>query len=258
MGTWSTAILGSDFASEVYGDFMEAYNEGVDLPSIRELLEEKNMSVLNDRDEGPEFWLALAKGQRDCGAVDPDVLEKVKEIAREGFGLNRWAEGTATELQRRKRAIAEFQTEIATPNPKAKKRRKPRIHHAIFAPGDCLALTLDAGLFGAALVLGTDNTHKTEGANLVGILRYLSPEKPSINVFEKREWLVLKRGWWDREKQIVWCLASLFHLRKRPVEKIGSVRLRWLDPKNGQSYVSWDMLGERVEIQFDREAEHRK
>ena len=257
MGAWSTSILGDDFASDVYGEFIEAYNDGKELKVIRAELEETNRSELNDLDEGPIFWLALAKAQWDCGSLDSDLLDKVREIVGQELGLDRWREGKASGLEKRKKVLSEFYTKLQSQNLKPKKRKRPKLIPAVFEAGDCLALSLPSGGYGAALVLAADNTHKIYGKNLVGVLRYRSKAKPPLAVFNKREWLCLNHHNWKGDQRIMWCLAALFRRRKLPIEKIGSVPIRWLDPKDSRSSGAWDLLGMQVELQFDWEAGKR-
>ena len=253
MGTWSTTILGDDFASDVYGEFIEAYNDGTELKAIRVRLEQQNKSELNDPDEGPVFWLALAKAQWDCGSLDSDVLAKIGEITSQGLGLDRWREGTAPSLEKRKKTLSEFYAKLQTQNPKPKKRKPPKLIPAVFEAGDCLALSLPSGDYGAALVLAVDNSHKTQGMNLVGILRYRSVEKPGPEIFDSHNWLCVTAGVWKNQPQIQWCLASVFEKRKQPVEKLFSRPIGWLDPKESKRHCGWDFLWATVERHLDLE-----
>ena len=257
MGAWSTAILGDDFASDVYGQFVEAYNDGKELQAIRCELEAKYENELIDSDEGPIFWLALAKAQWECGSLDSDVLARVGEIVKKELGLDRWREGTVRELEKRKLVLSEFHAKCQTPNSKPKKRKRTRHIPAIFEAGDCLVLHLPSGGYGAALVLAADNTHKQYGKNLIGVLRYRSDQKPPLSVFESGDWLHLNHHKWKDEKEITWCQGHAFRSHKSSIEKVGSVKIRWFDPKDSGSFSSWDVLASQVELQFDWEAGKR-
>jgi hypothetical protein len=275
MGTWSTSILGDDFASDVYGEFIEAYNDGKELKTIRHELESKNRSEINDSDDGSIFWLALAKAQWDCGSLDSDVLVKVGAIVNQELGLDRWREGAAPDLEKRKKVLSEFCAKLQTPNPKPKKRKPPKLIPAVFEAGDCLALSLPSGGYGAALVLVVDNSHKIYGQNLVGVLRYRSNEKPPLSVFKSRKWLSVKRqalpkivksggklslamqpGVWENEKIIQWCSGFSFRKSKFPIEKIGSVKIGWFDPQNSKSHCAWDVLALSVAHHVKSESEN--
>lgn len=257
MGAWSTSILSDDFASDVYAGFMDAYNDGVELEAIRTTLERECADALADSDEGPVFWLALAKAQWDCGALEVDVRERVRHIVENGLGLAVWEDEPARDLAKRKKVLAEFYSKLQTPRPNPKKRKKPRLKPAIFAPGDCLTLTLPSGLYGAAVVLVADNNHKTEGQNLVAAVRYRSVQKPSPEVFESRDWLVMNHHGW-REMPLIWWFPARGFRRHAPrVEKTGFLQVAPPIPKHSQSYADWDTLAASIDDQFEWEAGKR-
>ena len=79
MGTWGVGLLSDDTAVDVYGEYMDKYNDGVDHAAIREVLEEDFADYLEDDDDGPVFWIALALAQWECGVLAPDVQERVSE-----------------------------------------------------------------------------------------------------------------------------------------------------------------------------------
>jgi hypothetical protein len=125
---------------------------------------------------------------------------------------------------------------------------------------------LPSGDYGAALVLGVDNSDKIYGQNLVGVLHYRSKEKPRLSVFKSRKWLSVKqqampkvikvggqisldvqRGILENVKLISWCSGISFCKSKFPIEKVDSIKIGWLDPKKGKSYCAWDVLALTVE-----------
>ena len=60
------------------------------------------------------------------------------------------------------------------------------------------------GQYAAALVLVADHSNVEYGKNLIGVLDYLSPEKPTIEVFRERKWLVLTHHSWNNKTDIAW------------------------------------------------------
>lgn len=257
MGAWSTSILGDDFASDVYAGFMDAYNDGADLKEIRASVEHACLNEIADPDEGPVFWLALARAQWDCGALDADVLERVKQIVEQGLGLDRWKDESARDLMKRKKVVAEFYAKLQTPRPNPRKRRKPRLKPATFAPGDCLTLSLPSGAYGAAVVLVADNSHKAEGQNLIAALRYRSTQKPTPEVFESGDWLIMNHHGWKNMPLIWWFQPSDFRHRKPAIEITGSLKSLPPLPKHSDSYAEWDTFVRQIDRQFDWEAGKR-
>jgi len=189
MGTWGFDILADDDAMDVYEAYRRFYNEGDDHSVVREKLERDCAELLRDTDLSAVFWMAVAKAQWEYGALDSDVLSRVTEIMERGSGMDRWQDSGDKAVAKRQKAIADFVQKISQPNPKPKKRKVEKKYPAIFQPGDCLALTLPDGTFGAAFVVAIDNSNDVEGLDYVGLLEYRSSDKPSADVFQERRWI---------------------------------------------------------------------
>ena len=246
MGAWGHGILSDDFARDVYDAFLDKYNDGLEGPRIRKALELQFAEAILDRDEGPVFWLALARAEWECGALEPDILKRVEAAVTGELGLDRWREAGEKALAGRRKALRGFLETLRRPKEKPRKRKKPKLIPAPYDPGACLAFRLEDGDYGAALVLAADTSHKTEGMNLVATLKYKQPEMPGLEVFEAREWLVLTHHAWKGKPDISWCLAR-FHKRDgKNLEVVGVIPLIPSDPKTAGTYSGWDMGDELV------------
>jgi len=246
MGAWGTAILSDDLARDVYDEYMDKYDEGIDHSAIYELLLKSFAEALYDADEGPVFWLALAKAQWECGVLQDDVFERVTRIIESNDGMARLEEEGQRMLKKRKQVLDSFLTIISTPKEKPRKRHRIVRYEAIFEPGVCLAVRLPDGDYGAAIVLAADNSHKTEGMNLIGLLHYKNSEKPRLEVFQSRKWLKNVHYGGRGELAIYWCQARLFKSAATLFEPIGTVHLTISDPKQTSVYTSWDTLTEYI------------
>ena len=93
------------------------------------------------------------------------------------------------------------------------------------------------------------------GTNLIAGLQFCGFEKPAIEVFELRKWLVLTYHAWKNQQKITWYFSKTFKRHTHPIEKIGSIVIQSSDPKNCESHTGhWNGLAESVEMQFDWEA----
>lgn len=242
MGTWGVGLLTDDTAVDVYGEYMDKYNDGVDHAAIRKVLEEDFADYLEDDDDGPVFWIALALAQWECGVLAPDVQERVSSLIASGKTLERWEESGAATVRQRERVLVRFLEKISQPNDKPRRRRRVKHLPAIYQPGDCLAVKLEDGDYGASLVLAVDETAKAEGWNLVGVLRYKSPEKPPPFVFERREWLYPSHHSWAGDKPALqWCPARRHKKEGVALEVVGQVALREDDLREFNSYGGWQI-----------------
>jgi len=231
MGAWGTAILSDDVAADVYSEYMDDYDDGVDHAEIRAKLEKKWAEAISDPHDAPPFWFAVAKAQWKCGALEPDVLTRVTNLISDPASHELWAEQGVAILRKREAVLQKFLAEISTPNPKPRKRRKIKLVPAIFQPGDCLSVALPHGEYGAALVLAIYET-RWANWNLVGVLHYKAGQPPPIAVFENRNWLKLTHHKWDGRIDVGWRGASTYKKVLHPISLIGNIAVRQDDPSD--------------------------
>lgn len=124
MGTWGTSITSDDTVQDVVGEYMKFFNQQLAPQEIVASVLRANAELLDDSDDGPLIWIAIAKAQWDCGHLLPTVLDAC-EIVTEGRGLDRWAEGGERLLQSRRKSLDTFLLQIQTPKPRPKKPKKP-------------------------------------------------------------------------------------------------------------------------------------
>lgn len=259
MGAWGTAILSDDTAQDVYSDYMDRYDENVDVTEIRRRLEAENAEVIADPDDGPVFWLALAKAQWMCGVLDADILQRVTEIVLQDIGLERWAEEGPKLLKQRKQVLEKFLAEITVPRPKPRKRKTWSVKPAIFQPGDCLAIRLSDGEYGAALVLAIQEGYRGDTLNLLAPLRYKRKTKPAIGDFLRRNWMKLTHGAYREELATRWCAASRFKLVPADYfEVVGNIPIKKDDPITDMTgYGRWE-LGDEIMRQEQWERKEKR
>jgi hypothetical protein len=138
---------------------------------------------------------------------------------------------------------------IEEPNPRPKKQPKVVIRLPEFKPGDCLSIRLKNGQYAAALVLSADHSSREHAYNVIGVLDYLLPKKPTIDVFRKRKWLVLTHHSWEGEMDLDWYGSQGFRAVKARIEIVSQVKILGSDPKESNSYCGWSSIGEQVVFQ---------
>lgn len=256
MGTWGVRILQDDLALDVYDEYIKWFNVQESDKSIRRrLLKEFGPDTFEDEDDGPNFWLALAKAQWDCGRLSKDVLREARRIADRGLGLERWAEEGPKALARRRAAIAKLIEQISVPNPEPRRPKRPTKRKPVFEPGDCLAVKLEDGDYGAALVVEhpseDDNpAEETFGTNYVRLLKYKRPKPPSRAVFEARDWLVLSHHAWTGEPT-TWAVrrASFKGDAKSMFTRIDTIPVFPSDVCEGGGLTFWSQLAIQIVMQ---------
>ena len=117
-----------------------------------------------------------------------------------------------------------------------------------------MSVRLTNGQYAAALVVAADHTNVEYGKNLIGVLDYLGPEKPPLDVFRQRRWLVCTRHGVNK-MDLAWYMPVRFRAVKDRIEVVGQVPILESDPKDSNTYFGgWVRLGEQVLLQREEEA----
>lgn len=129
MGMWGFGVTESDDFCDVYDRFMEQYDDGFDVDDITEVILDEYLADF-DADDGilHDVYFAIAKAQRQCGGVDPEILKKVTEIIESGANIEFLRELEADEegLKQRKRNLKSFLKTLNTPCKTVKKRKSEK------------------------------------------------------------------------------------------------------------------------------------
>jgi hypothetical protein len=133
MGTWGTALFADDTASDNRDAYLRLVASGLTGPEATE-------------DEGPVFWLALAATQWQCGRLEARGKARALKTIANGSSLGRWsAQEDAQALLRRKAVLEKLDARLRSPQPSAKKFRKPRQQERSWFAGEVLAYRVRSG-----------------------------------------------------------------------------------------------------------------
>lgn len=128
MGTWNSAIFGDDTACDVRDQFIELLSTGVSAAEATKALLESWSAALQDCDDGPIFWLALAATQWKYGCLLLNVQAEAIQIIDSNKGLSRW-EGRSADTRRN--VLSTLRAKLVSPQPSA---RRPRPRKAVVVP----------------------------------------------------------------------------------------------------------------------------
>ncbi|MBS1747761.1 MAG: hypothetical protein JST21_16475 [Bacteroidetes bacterium] len=78
MGAWGTVISSNDTYADIYDEFFEHYNNGIEVKEISQRLIQANQETINDTDDCINFWFAIAKAQWDCKQLDTKLYHTLK------------------------------------------------------------------------------------------------------------------------------------------------------------------------------------
>lgn len=186
MATDGVKIIDGDLAHDIYNEFMELYDAGDDVESIKEKLGNRDAEF--DEFELEVYVTTYALALWEIGALADDIFQKAKEIVSREIGVRIWLEEAGEkESLRRKKVLHEFINKISKPNSKPRKRKKYRtVQNHIFGVGEVLAFALPDRGYRVTLVGGMLN-QKGKCYYQFNMLTYKSMLKPSLSDALKAE-----------------------------------------------------------------------
>ena len=144
MGTWGTGIFQSDYALDVKDTYMDRIRKGEDDESVMNSLiaEYEREGDCNYDDTRYVFWLALAYIQWKTGRLDPMVKERALSCIQDGSELELWKGETETTYRHRKKALADLEEALLSPQRKRTVYRQPMDYYCGWEIGDVYALKI--------------------------------------------------------------------------------------------------------------------
>jgi hypothetical protein len=222
-------------------DYRELLGEGYEGEEATRLLLEDHAEVLDDPDDAPDLWLALAATQWKVGRLEDEVRRRAIELIDSGADLRRWCdlEGSPADLKRRETALAKLREQLEGPaRPVARIRRRPKVTTE-FEVGDVLTYQLAAGRRVAFRVLELESD-RGGTAPLIGLLDWMGPERPP----EPLDSLPLREGRLAGEIFAATYLVYPENTRDYPGERVEIIRrgLPRLEAWSDAHLVWWSEL----------------
>lgn len=92
MGAWGFELFEDDFACDVRDEYRELLEQGVAPADASRRMVEQNAASIEDFDDAPIFWMALAATQANLGHLNREVRDRALAVIGGGGDLGRWAE----------------------------------------------------------------------------------------------------------------------------------------------------------------------
>lgn len=157
MGTWGTGLFSDDTALDVRSDYRNALGDGLDGPTATDKVLSLYHDVVDDPDEGPSVWLALAATQWQYGRLEQRVLDRALAIIDNGSDIARFSE-EASLRRGRSRVLERLRQKLSSPQPAPKKMRPKTPFECDWEPGEIVGFRRDSGEWLALHVEGIVTT----------------------------------------------------------------------------------------------------
>ena len=119
MGAWGVAIFSDDLAADLRADFREMIGDGLTPAEATDLLLVEYAATLEDPDEMPVFWIALASTQWKLGRLEDRTREMALQVIDNGTDLARW--DVPKDRVKREAVLAKTRAELLSAPPPAKR-----------------------------------------------------------------------------------------------------------------------------------------
>lgn len=138
MGAWGTGIYQDDVTCDVKDDYLNFLRVGMTNEEATEEVIEYNMDLIEDEDDEPLFWFALADTQWKYGRLLDEVKKEALKHIELGNNLLRWKEENPKQYSKRKKVLEELKQKLESPQPPEKKVSKLRFSRSKWNVGDVL------------------------------------------------------------------------------------------------------------------------
>ncbi len=244
MGTWGTSLFSDDTASDVRGDFRDYLGDGKSTEEATQLILKDYEGYVDDPDDGPVFWLALASTQWKLGRLLDWVRDRAIQVIDAGADLEQWAADNPKDLPKRKAVLEKLRAELLSPQPAPKKVAKRYRDTTPFEVGDVISYRTRAGKFVLFRVIGhhEDKGGRSPVAELLDWVGERSPEEKEI-----RKMKPLQHPVWGSKM-----LLGAVSAREYPADRVSLV-MKGSKPaqKMGRHFVElWRGLDDSLERQY--------
>lgn len=144
MGTWGAGLFSNDTALDARDAYRDCLAQGMDGPAATAKVLADFRTSLNDPNDGPPLWLALAATQWRYGRVEERVRDRALAIIDQGTDLARFADHPR--LQRaRSQALKKLREQLCSPQRPAVNVRPEVPLECDWEPGQIVGFKRDSG-----------------------------------------------------------------------------------------------------------------
>jgi len=177
MGAWGIAVFSDDTACDVRDDYIDLLGDGLDGPEATKELVSEWSDTLEDPDEAPTFWLALAATQWKYGRLEPDVLQHALSVIDSGSDLARWDAGSK-EYKMRQSVLEKLRAQLCSQQRTMRRVPKRFRESNEWQSGENIAYRLLSGKFVVLRVIG-HHTDRGGTSPICELLDWVGDELPN-------------------------------------------------------------------------------
>ncbi len=140
MGAWGPAVFSNDVARDVRDRYRELIEDQVDADQAEATVLEEFMHLVEDQDDGPVVWLALAASESALGRLSERAKAKALHVIENDGDSPFWLDAAPRDRAKRTAALAKLRTQLVGAQPAPRRVRRPKQVTTALSVGDVLAL----------------------------------------------------------------------------------------------------------------------
>lgn len=189
-----TKIIESDLGHDVYNEFADLYDAGVEIEKIREKIELWRHQELDDV-EFEIFITAYSLALWETGNLDSKILDEVNQTIAKGAGVKMWlAESGTSDSLKRDKELKRFLVKLSIPK-KAHRKRKTfkKITNFLFKPNDILSFQMPDKSYRAAILVNVEQIRR-DTVYQFAPTSYVNVDQPSESAIHNSSVFMSKVG----------------------------------------------------------------
>lgn len=204
MGAWGVGLYQDDVTCDIKEEYLDRLRIGYsNIDATKEVIE-KNLCSIEDEEDGPLFWFALADIQWKYGRLLPEIKDIAIQYINQGTDLERWVENKNL-YAKRKQVLDTLKERLNSPQPPEKKIQRLVIHKATWKVGDVLLYQIKNEEFKdnkwyhkyvIFKVIGITKTNigslpreYSDEQNIVGLCNWVGDSIPDLDKIKKMDFI---------------------------------------------------------------------
>lgn len=159
MASWGPGLFQDDIAQDVRDTYKDKLRRGNSSEEVTDSLINEYGELLDDSDDAPIFWFALADTQWGYGRLSPIVKEKAIDCIDSGTNQNRWLDENPKDAEKRAKILEHLKQKLNEQQPPERNISQYKLYKCEWEIGDVFAYKLESdlakekGFFGRYLLL---------------------------------------------------------------------------------------------------------
>lgn len=179
MGAWGTAIFSDDVAADIRSEWRDHLGDGLSPEEATVRILTDYSHHLEDSEDRPVVWLALAVSQWKTGRLQPAIRDAARAVISSGEDLQRW--DRPSDRRAREAVLSKTKEMLEGPQPAAKRIPRRVRSQTPFVPGDLFSYRHSSGRHVAFWV--SENWEDHGGVyTLIDLLDFVGETVPPIEI----------------------------------------------------------------------------